>query len=108
MFAFDNSRSYFILSKVIVYTDHYALKHLLAKIDAKMRLTRWILMLQEFDLEIRAKKGAENLAPDYLSLLENPSSEPLEVGSIINTFPDEFLLLCDVIKDEFSLVCGYY
>nr|GEY24271.1 DNA-directed DNA polymerase [Tanacetum cinerariifolium] len=55
-----------------VYTDHSALKYLLAKQDAKPRLLRWILLLQEFDVIIRDKKGAENLAADHLSRLENP------------------------------------
>ncbi|GJU28794.1 reverse transcriptase domain-containing protein [Tanacetum coccineum] len=57
---------------VRVYTDHLALKYLLAKQDAKPRLLRWILLLQEFNVIIRDKKGAENLAADHLSRLENP------------------------------------
>ncbi|GKB21419.1 reverse transcriptase domain-containing protein [Tanacetum coccineum] len=59
-----------------MYTDHSALKYLLAKQDAKPRLLRWILLLQEFDVIIRDKKGAENLAADHLSRLENPHQVP--------------------------------
>ncbi|GJW58264.1 reverse transcriptase domain-containing protein [Tanacetum coccineum] len=72
VYAFEKFRSYLVLSKTIVYTDHSALKYLLAKQDAKQRLLRWILLLQEFDVIIRDKKGAENLADDHLSRLENP------------------------------------
>jgi hypothetical protein len=54
-------------SKVIVYTDHAAIKYLLAKKDAKSRLIRWILLLQEFDVEIRDKKGLKNVVADHLS-----------------------------------------
>ncbi|GJX19000.1 reverse transcriptase domain-containing protein [Tanacetum coccineum] len=72
VYAFEKFRPYLVLSKSIVYTDHSALKYLLAKQDAKPRLLRWILLLQEFDVVIRDKKGAENLAADHLSRLENP------------------------------------
>ncbi|GKE10621.1 reverse transcriptase domain-containing protein, partial [Tanacetum coccineum] len=72
VYAFEKFRPYLVLSKTIVYTDHSALKYLLAKQDAKPRLLRWILLLQEFDVIIRDKKGTENLAADHLSRLENP------------------------------------
>ncbi|GKD24894.1 reverse transcriptase domain-containing protein [Tanacetum coccineum] len=75
------------LIKTIVYTDHSALKYLLAKQDAKPRLLRWILLLQEFDVIIRDKKGAENLAADHLSRLENPHQSDPEKKEITKTFP---------------------
>ncbi|GJW78048.1 reverse transcriptase domain-containing protein [Tanacetum coccineum] len=75
----------------IVYTDHSTIKYLFAKKDAKSRLMRWILLLQEFDVIIRDKKGAENLAADHLSRLENPHQDKLENKEITETFPHKNL-----------------
>ncbi|GJW36882.1 reverse transcriptase domain-containing protein [Tanacetum coccineum] len=91
LYAFEKFRPYLVLSKSIVYTDHSALKYLLAKQDAKPRLLWWILLLQEFDVVIRDKKGAENLAADHLSRLENPHQSELEKKEITETFPLETL-----------------
>ncbi|GKF82320.1 reverse transcriptase domain-containing protein, partial [Tanacetum coccineum] len=91
VYAIEKFRPYLVLSKSIVYTDYSALKYLLAKQDAKPRLLRWILLLQEFDVIIRDKKGAENLATDHLSRLKNPYQYKLENKEIIETFPLENL-----------------
>jgi hypothetical protein len=66
-------------SKVIVYTDHVTIKYLLCKKDAKPRLIKWILLLQEFDVEIRDKKGSENVLGDHLSRMNHEDDkEPIE------------------------------
>ncbi|GJV65355.1 reverse transcriptase domain-containing protein [Tanacetum coccineum] len=91
VYAFEKFRSYLVMSKSIVYTDHSAIKYLFAKKDAKARLMRWILFDQEFDIEIRDKKGAENLAADHLSRLENPHQDKLENKEINEAFPLETL-----------------
>nr|GEV41678.1 reverse transcriptase domain-containing protein [Tanacetum cinerariifolium] len=77
----------YFLSKTIVYTYHSALKYLLAKQDAKPRLLWWILLLQEFDVIIHDKNGAENLATYHLSRLGNPHQDELEKKEITETFP---------------------
>ncbi|GJR13812.1 reverse transcriptase domain-containing protein [Tanacetum coccineum] len=91
VYAFEKFRSYLFLSKTIVYTDHSALKYLFNKQDAKPRLIWWILLLQEFTIEIHDKKGAENLTADHLSRLENPYQGD-RIGMEINdNFPHESL-----------------
>nr|GEV20712.1 retrovirus-related Pol polyprotein from transposon 17.6 [Tanacetum cinerariifolium] len=90
-YAFEKFRPYLVLSKSIVYTDHSTLKYLLSKQDAKPRLLRWVLLLQEFDIIIRDKKGMENLAVDHLSRLENPQKDVFENKDITENFPLETL-----------------
>ena len=80
---------------MIVYTDHAAFKYLMTKKDAKPSLIWWILLLQEFDLEIRDKKGCENVVADHLSRVMQPS---LEEEPICDSFPDEQLFKMDVIS----------
>ncbi|CAN6487228.1 unnamed protein product [Victoria cruziana] len=89
VFALEKFRSYILGSRVLVYTDHSALKYLLSKKDSKPRLIRWILLLQEFDLEIKDKKGSENVVADHLSrILIGSDREKLLIS---DTFPDESL-----------------
>ena len=94
VFAFDKFRPYLIGNKVVVHTDHSAIKYLMTKKDAKPRLIRWVLLLQEFDVEIKNKKGTENLVADHLSRLEG-AREDVPVN---DEFPDEKLLAIEEKK----------
>ena len=88
IFAFAKFRPYLIGNKVVVHIDHSAIKYLMTKKDAKPKLIRWVLLLQEFDIEIKDKKGTENLVANHLSRLEG-ASEEVQVN---DDFPDEKLL----------------
>ncbi|GJR99154.1 reverse transcriptase domain-containing protein [Tanacetum coccineum] len=99
VYALEKFRPYLVLSRTIVFTDHSAIKYLMAKQDAKSRLLRWILLLQEFNLEIRDKKGAENVAADHLSRLENPHKNELEKQNITESFPLESLGRYEEVKE---------
>ncbi|RVW60427.1 Retrovirus-related Pol polyprotein from transposon 17.6 [Vitis vinifera] len=56
VFALDKFRAYLVGHFIVIFIDHSALKYLLTKQDAKARLIRWILLLQEFNLQIKDKK----------------------------------------------------
>nr|GEV47247.1 hypothetical protein [Tanacetum cinerariifolium] len=99
VYTFEKFRSYLIMNKSIVYTDHSALnivytdhsalKYLFAKKDAKARFLRWILLLQEFDFKVIDTKGAENYAANDLSRLENPYENVFDPKEINEFFPLE-------------------
>ncbi|KAL1559650.1 hypothetical protein AAHA92_09968 [Salvia divinorum] len=88
VYSFEKFRPCLLGSQVILYTDHAAIKYLLAKKESKPRLIRWVLLLQEFNWEVKDKKGIDNRVADHLS--RNIQSEE---GEIQDTFPEEHLYL---------------
>lgn len=76
-----------------MYTDYFAIRYLLTKTNAKPRLIRWIYLLQEFDIEIRDKKGSENVVVDHLSRLPCAVDNASQRKNISDVFPDEHLLV---------------
>ena len=77
-------------SDIVIFTDHSILKYLLTKKDAKARFIRWVLILQEFNLQIKDNKEVENVVVDHLSRLtiaHNTHSPPIN-----DEFPKESLL----------------
>ncbi|KAK1627608.1 hypothetical protein QYE76_001923 [Lolium multiflorum] len=97
VFACDKFRPYIVDSKVTIHTDHVAIRYLMEKKDAKPRLIRWVLLLQEFDLHIVDRKGADNPVADNLSRLENITYDPVPVN---DSFPNEQLAVIKVSSRE--------
>ena len=94
VYALDKFRSYLIRLDIVIFTDHSALKYLLTKQNSKARLIIWVLLLQEFNIQIRDKKGVENVVADHLSRLtiaHNTHNPP-----IFDEFPEESLLTVSI------------
>ena len=75
VFTCEKFRPYILGSYVIIHTDHATIKYLIAKKDAKPRLIKWVLLLQEFDLEIKENKGSDNVIANHLSRMEKSTEE---------------------------------
>jgi hypothetical protein len=104
VFAIKKFRSYLVGTKVIVYTDLAALKYILMKKDAKPRLIRWILLLQEFDMKIRDKKGVENSVDDHLSRLQFEESIELPINDYMI---DDTLLKVSTTDPWYANIINY-
>ena len=87
VFACEKFRPYILGSHVIIHTDHATIKYLMTKKEAKPRLIRWVLLLHEFDLEIKDKKGSDNVIVDHFSRVEKTTVKG-KGTELIENFPD--------------------
>ena len=102
VFACEKFRPYILGSHVVIHTNHAAIKYLMAKKDAKPRLIRWVLLLQEFDLEIKDKTGGDNVIADHLSILKRIAGT-----EIVETFPHEQLFMLSVQTPWYADIVNY-
>uniref|UniRef100_A0A2N9HHG0 RNA-directed DNA polymerase n=1 Tax=Fagus sylvatica TaxID=28930 RepID=A0A2N9HHG0_FAGSY len=105
VFALDKFRSYLMGTSIVVFTDHTALRYLLSKKDAKTRLIRWILLLQEFNLQIKDKKGVENVDEQLFAITKLPWYAHI-VNYLVKGFIPETWTAQD--RRKFFVECGFY
>ena len=106
VFACEKFRSYILGSHVMVHKDHAAIKYLMAKKEAKLGLIRWVMLLQEFDIEIKYKKGNDNVIADHLSKLEKPTKDRRGL-EIEENFLDEQLFQVKVLLPWYADLVNY-
>ena len=106
VFAYEKFRPYILGSHVIIHTDHAIIRYPMEKKEAKPRLIRWVLLLQEFDLEIKDKKGSDNVIADNLSRLEKTTEKKKEI-EIAENFPNEQLFLLSVQTPWYANIVNY-
>jgi hypothetical protein len=87
VYAINKFHHYITGYSVFVHTDHSAIHYLMNKPVTNGRVTRWLLLLQEFDISIIDKPGRENVVVDFLSRLTNEG----EAIPVEDTFLDEHL-----------------
>ncbi|GKF85524.1 reverse transcriptase domain-containing protein, partial [Tanacetum coccineum] len=95
VFAFDKFRSYLILSKIVVFTDHAAIKYLFSK-----QLYAGFYCFKNSILKSKIKREQKNIAADHLSRLEKPNLKELKYEEINDEFPDEFLMSIKTDEEE--------
>ena len=106
VFSCDKFRPYILGSHVIIHTNHATIKYLMEKKEAKPILIRWVLLLQEFDLEIKDKKGCENVIADHLSRVEKPTVQE-EEREIAENFSDEQLFQLSLQTPWYADIVNY-
>ena len=106
VFTYEKIRPYILGPNVIIHTNHAIIKYLMAKKDVKPRLIAWVLLLEEFDLEIKDKKGSDNVIAYHLSRLEKLTVEQ-RVTEIEEKFPDEQLFQVSIQLPWYADIVNY-
>eukprot|EP00253_Pinus_taeda_P012698 PITA_12698 len=88
---------------VILYTDHSTIKYLAKKPITNGRITRWLILLQEFDITIKDRPGKENPVADFLSRMP----KPIDAAAVEDQFPDEHLFAVVVKTPWYANVANY-
>lgn len=103
IYAVNKFRHYITGYEVFVHTDHSAIRHLMNKPITSGRVTRWLLLLQEFNIAVLDRPGKENQLADFLSRLQNPG----ETVPVEDSFPDENLFAISIVNPSYAHLANY-
>jgi hypothetical protein len=101
--AINKFRHYITGYQDFVHTDHSAIRFLINKPITNPRVTRWLLLLQEFNINIIDRLGKDNLVADFLSRMIHLGDNAL----VEDTFPDENLFSIYKFTLWYAYVANY-
>jgi hypothetical protein len=95
---------YYITSyKVFVHTDHSSIRFLMNKPITNGRVTRWIMLLSEFNITVLDRPRKDNLVADFLSRIKHEDDDiPVD-----DSFPDEHLFSLSMNTSWFADMENY-
>jgi hypothetical protein len=102
IYAINKFRHYITSYSTFIHTDHSAIKYLMNKPITNARVTRWLLLLQEFDITIVDRPGKENVVADFLSRLTVNDDNPVD-----DSFPDEYLFAVSAHSPWYADIANY-
>ena len=86
-----------------MYTNHSAIKYLANNPITNGGITRWLILLQEFDITIKDRPGKENLVADFLSKMP----KPIDAAAVEDQFPDEHLFVVAIKTPWYADVANF-
>ena len=101
--AVNKFRHYITGYPVVLFTDHSAIKFLANKPVINGRVTRWLILLQEFDITIKDRPKKENLVADFLSQM----SKPTDAAAVKDQFPYEHFFVVTARTPWYVDVANY-
>eukprot|EP00253_Pinus_taeda_P028586 PITA_28586 len=102
IYAINKFRHYITGYTTFVHIDHSAIKYLMNKSITNARVTRWLLLLQEFDITIVDRPGKENVVADFLTRLKTNENVPVD-----DSFPDEYLFAVSAHSPWYADIANY-
>ena len=103
VYSINKFRHYIIGYEVFVHTDHSAIRFLMNKPITNGRVTRWLLLLQEFNITVIDRPGKENLVVEFISHMQhNGDTKPID-----DTFLYEHLFVVSLQTPWFADIANY-